>query len=125
MQNIQKEGILDLNHYRNRLEVLKGTILQIEKDLNIDLPALKSEDPLLAYQELFSLIVPLTDEMLKGERIRLKSLLYLIDISEKKLQRSLMDQTTKNEAEIIAEMLIEREIQKVAFRIFYSEQLKK
>lgn len=125
MQNIQKEGILDLNHYRNRLEVLKGTILQIEKDLNIELPALKSEDPLLAYQELFSLIVPLTDEMLKGERIRLKSLLYLIDISEKKLQRSLMDQTTKNEAEIIAEMLIEREIQKVAFRIFYSEQLKK
>ena len=125
MQNIQKEGIPDLNHYRNRLEVLKGTILQIEKDLNINLPALKNEDPLLAYQELFSLIVPLMKEMLKGERIRLKSLLYLIDVSEKKLQRSLMDQTAKNEAEIIAEMLIEREIQKVAFRIFYSEQLKK
>jgi hypothetical protein len=53
---------------------------------------------------------------------KLVQMLYRIDISEKKLNQLLSDNTDKDAGKIIAEMIIERQLQKIKSRQQFSQR---
>jgi hypothetical protein len=53
---------------------------------------------------------------------QLISLLYRLDVSEKRLQQWLLDNTTEDAGKIIADIIIERQLQKIKSRNQFRQQ---
>ena len=78
---------------------------QIEKSLEIDLSG-NLEDALTFY----------INHLIQNDFQKLVSLLYKIDVDEGKLKRILRENPGKDAADIIAHLIIERELQKIETR---------
>ncbi|MCB0480236.1 MAG: hypothetical protein KDC83_02340 [Flavobacteriales bacterium] len=121
MQKIQKDTLPDLSGYRNRLDIINEVALQIEKDLLLDEHIALTDNADKAYTHLMSALVPIISKLFKQPPYKIKSLLYRIDVNEKKLFDALRDEPEKSEAEIVSHLIIERELRKVVFRKMYSQ----
>lgn len=115
-------GFNDLSAYYNRTDLLQKVVAQIQKDFNwfsfeITFSGKEEATP---YQELFQQILPLVDEMLNDDYIKLMSLLYRIDIEEDFLNRKLKENAQADTDEVIADLIIKRELQKVIIKDMYS-----
>ncbi|MCB9360735.1 MAG: hypothetical protein H6587_03780 [Flavobacteriales bacterium] len=115
-------GLNDLSSYYNRTDLLEKVVAQIQKDFNwfnftITFKEDKDESP---YQQLYKQILPLVDEMLNDDYIKLMSLLYRIDIEEDFLNRKLKENAHADTDEVIADLIIKRELQKVIIKEMYS-----
>ena len=67
-------------------------------------------------QDLHNILSAYIDELIQKDFERLIFLLYKIDVSEKKLKQILKEQAGKNAGKIIAELVIERQQQKIIAR---------
>jgi hypothetical protein len=65
---------------------------------------------------LFDTLVLQINDLINNDFERLVSLLYRIDVSEKKLTILLQENKTGNTAELIANLIIERQLQKIISR---------
>ncbi len=65
---------------------------------------------------LFDTLVLQINDLINNDFERLVSLLYRIDVSEKKLTTLLQENKTGNTAELIANLIIERQLQKIISR---------
>lgn len=112
----------ELQEYYNRQDLLEKVIEQIQKDFNwFSLKIKFSNKPeLSAYQEVFQQILPLIDEMLNDDYIKLMSILYRIDIDEDFLNRKLKETPNADTDEVITDLIIKRELQKVIIKQMYS-----
>ena len=91
-------------------DVIKEVVLELNK-VQFALPRLaKSND------ELKKLLSEQLDYLIKNNFSRLVYVLYRLDISEKKLKELLSTNADVPAADIIAEMIIERQLQKIAAR---------
>lgn len=72
-------------------------------------------------QEQFELLVNFIDNLIQTDFNRLLHILYRVDISEQKLKTKLAEnkETTVRSAEVIAQLLIEREEEKIISRAKY------
>ncbi len=72
-------------------------------------------------REQFEDIVSFLDDLIRNDFNRLLSILYRVDISEEKLKRKLAEnkESAISSAEIIAQLLIEREKEKIITRAKY------
>jgi hypothetical protein len=113
----------DIEIAKSNLDAVKQTAAQVIKDfatfsIEIEFP----ENLNLAYDELFDQVNDCIHSLLYGDREKLMSLLYRIDLSEANMKtaRSAIDQNT--EAVIISELILHRELQKVLIRNYFSRQ---
>ena len=74
--------------------------------------------------EQFEILVTFIDDLIRNDFNRLLSILYRVDISEEKLKRKLADHkgTEVRSAEIIAQLLIDREAEKIISRAKYRRE---
>lgn len=114
-------SLSELSPYYNRIDLLEKVVEQIKKDFNwfnfeITFKG-KIESP---YQELYQQILPLIDELLNDDYPKLMAMLYRIDLDEGFLNRRLKESKQADTDEIITDLIIKRELQKVIIRDMYS-----
>lgn len=108
--------------YRRDFEIIRETVAQVIKDFNMTgLEITFSGNELLAYQELKEQIASILLELIKNHSSQFQSLLYRVDIDEKYLNKFLGDEHPFSYSEAIAELILQREFQKVLSRKFYSK----
>ena len=88
----------------------KELVRIINKQDDIDL----SED--ISKNELQQKLTAFINELIVNDFQRLITILYRIDVDEKKLKRILLENAGTDAGEIIATLVIEREIQKIETR---------
>jgi hypothetical protein len=111
---------MQIEKYRHDLEIIRLTANQIIKDFQIFGHEIKfSGNELTAYEELKSQISPLLSDLYQKNTATFQSLLYRIDISEKKFRELLNDSSNNNFSELLAEAVIQREFQKVLTRKYF------
>ncbi|UTW63543.1 hypothetical protein KFE98_05155 [bacterium SCSIO 12741] len=117
------DAIPDINGYKNRLMVIQKVAEQLEKDLQLNQSIPLSGDPDKAYPELEQQVQPLVKNWLQQDYSWLMHTLYRIDVSEKKLARARIEFSDMPEHELITHLILERELQKVVLRMWYSKTL--
>lgn len=77
-----------------------------------------------SFEVQFEVLVKFIDDLIKNDFNRLLNILYRIDISEEKLKIKLAEnkESTIQSAEIIAQLFIEREQEKIISRAKYSRK---
>jgi hypothetical protein len=88
----------------------------INKELAIELPEKISLDDLKKDLAIF------INQLIQRDFHSLVALLYRIDISEAKLKQLLDEQMNENAGDIIADMIIERELQKIKSRREFNQR---
>lgn len=111
----------ELAKYHNKAEIIEKTAMQVIKDfalfgLQIDFP----ENLSYAYKELYDQLKVQIEELLTLNSAKLLSLLYQIDIPEKKIREEADHIGGESLPEIITELILERELKKVLTRIYFS-----
>ncbi|MDX5347563.1 MAG: hypothetical protein LPK19_09980 [Hymenobacteraceae bacterium] len=74
----------------------------------------------LTYEQVVEKLAAVIEYLLQNEHKRLLHIIYRIDIDERKFTAALNLPTLALVAERVAELVIERELQKVQFRLKYS-----
>lgn len=110
-----------LTKYYNKAEIIEKTAMQTIKDfalfgIQIDFP----ENLTYAYKELYEQLNKQIEEMLALNSSKLLSLLYQIDIPEKKIRLEAKENSQRDLSEVITELILERELKKVLTRIYFS-----
>lgn len=113
-------SLSELSPFYNRTDLLEKVVEQIKKDFNwfsfeITFTS-KEESP---YQELYQQILPLIDEMLNDDYPKLMAMLYRIDLEEEFLNKKLKESEHADTDEVITDLIIKRELQKVIIREMY------
>jgi len=98
---------------------LSKTIAQLEKDflavgVNFDI-----EKPVKDYKQLFSFTNNLVNALNEQDPKRIINLLYRIDLPEEKVQEE-MKISILTFSELLAELIVKRELQKVILKNYYS-----
>lgn len=112
----------ELQPYYNRKDLIEKVVKQIQKDFewfNLDI-IFSNNSNISPYQELFQQILPLVDEMLNEDYPKLLSILYRIDIDEEFINRKLKEISNADTDEVITDLIIKRELQKVIIKEIYS-----
>ncbi|MFV0604833.1 MAG: hypothetical protein ACK5NK_03235, partial [Niabella sp.] len=94
------------------LEMSKNDVAIILKEANA------IQENKAVYKKLYDAV----NELIQNDFPQLINLLYRFDISEKKLKQMLQNHTDADAAAIIANLLIERELQKIKTRREYNRQ---
>ena len=113
-------SLSELSPYYNRTDLLEKVVEQVKKDFNwfsfeITFTG-KEKSP---YQELYRQILPLIDELLNDDYPKLMAMLYRIDLDEEFLNRKLKENTHADTDEVITDLIIKRELQKVIIKEAY------
>jgi len=94
-------------------DLITGSALII-KDFQLESDALVDPSQ-LTHESLIRRLTQIVDHLISRDFNRLLNALYCIDVSEEKL-KSVLAQRPENTSLIIAEMILTRELQKVASR---------
>lgn len=94
------------------------TVSLIKKDLSLDHDSLP--ESIASIDDLKELLIPVINYLLDRDMTRLLNALYRIDISENKVKQVLMVENPANIASKLAELIVQRELQKVITRRKYS-----
>lgn len=114
----------ELQPFYNKKELIKKVVTQIKKDFNwfnLEIVFTDSEKT-TPYQELYNQILPLIDELLNDDYPKLLAMLYRIDLEENFLNRKLKETPNADTDEVITDLIIKRELQKVIIREAYSQK---
>ena len=113
----------ELSPYYNRTDLLEKVVDQVKKDFNwFSFEITFEGQEKTPYQELFNQILPLVDELLNDDYPKLIAMLYRIDIDEDFLNRKLKESEQSDTDEVITDLIIKRELQKVIIRTIYSSK---
>ena len=113
----------ELSIYYDQIELIEKVVLQLKKDFNwynLDITFKTSKET--AYQKLYKEILPLIEELLNDNYPKLKSLLNRIDVEEDFLNKKLRENPQADTDEVITDLILKRELQKVIIRKLYSQK---
>ena len=112
--------LIKINETIRDNELLIQTNFQLEKDfLNIGVN-FDIQKPVIDYKQLFSFASTLVSKLNERDPKRVLNLLYRIDLSDEKVQ-SEMQISTLTFPELLAELIVKRELQKVIMKNYYSK----
>jgi len=94
----------------------KELVLQINKELAIDLPEK------ISLEELQNKLAGYINNLIEHHFEKLISLLYRIDVSETKIKTLLQQQPSEDAANIIAGLIIERQLEKIKTRRQFNQR---
>lgn len=110
----------DIERYERSIDLLKQVVNQLNKDFQLNGFEVEfSGKGESAYQELTNQLVPVIDYMLEHQTDRFWNLLYSIDLNENKVKEALFGVDT-NSLQLLTDLILKRELQKVVIRHFYS-----
>lgn len=110
--------IQDVHKLVNKLELLKKTAEQVQKDFSIyDIPITFSGNESSAYDELKNQIAPEIGKLYHANYSAFLNLLYRIDIQESKIKNI----TAENFISELTDLILIRELQKVVIRTWYKQ----
>ena len=114
----------DIANYKDDEKVIEQTASQIIKDfgiygIEIQFPA----DLNFAYDQLYDQLHTQIQSLLSIDELKLKSLLYTIDLPEKTIIKKMNSSKGKEFSEIITELVLDREFKKVLTRRYFKEQM--
>lgn len=113
----------ELLQYKNNQLIIDKLALQIQKDFQLyDEKIEFSGKEELAFDELFQQIKPIIFRMLELDSTRFFSLLYAIDVEEKKIKTLLFGKEQTDIATELTHLILERELLKVVTRQLFSQQ---
>ena len=99
------------------------TAEQVQKDFAMfGMDVQFSGNTRFAYRELYSQLDAYISEMLTRNTEKLMSLLYQIDLSEKEISQSNLDEAFGTISEKITHLILEREMKKVLLRMYFKEK---
>lgn len=111
-----------LSEFNNNRELVIGTILQINKDFasfGVSLPESLSDN---VYQVIFETLRPLLEDLYENQLEKFYGLMYTIDADPSKINKAFLKPTLSLAYDEITDLVIQREILKVATRIWYKNQ---
>lgn len=112
-----------LEEYYNQEEIIRDTALQVQKDFGTYGYEIKMPRQIQwIYKELFDQLVPTFNDLLVNHNRQLLAMLYTIDVSEIQIRREASLNPTVPLAEIMTEMVLERELKKVITRHYFRNQ---
>ncbi len=94
----------------------KDLIQIINSELAIQLPEQ------LSFEELRRLLQQEINQLIQGNFQKLVSVLYRVDVNERKLKYLLQENVGEDAAVIIADLIIERQLQKIKSRKEYTQR---
>ena len=111
----------ELSPYYHRVDLLEKVVEQGKKDFNwFSYEITFTGKALSPYQELYEQILPLIEELLNDDYPKLMAMLYRIDIDEEFLNRQLRSIEHADTDEVITDLILKRELQKVIIREMYA-----
>ena len=111
----------ELSAYYGRTDLLEKVVEQLKKDFNwFNFEITFKGDKETPYQELYDQILPLIDELLNDDYPKLMAMLYRINLDEEFLNRKLKENSHADTDEVITDLILKRELQKVIIRDMYS-----
>ena len=118
-----KMNFQDLTPYFNKLDIIKDTAAQIIKDFEMFGMEVKfSGNAYNAYEELFDQIEPHIKKMVDSNRQKFLGILYRIDLSDEQIQKAVNSNSSEPFSEIVTDLIIKRELQKVVIRNHYKSR---
>lgn len=110
----------DISKYINRLDMIKDTACQIIKDFDMfGMEVTFSGNAYNAYEELFDQIEPHINELIVSNQTKFMGILYRIDVSDVQVKKAVEENGSETFSEIITDLIIKRELQKVVIRKHY------
>jgi len=110
----------NISQYFNKLELIKDTANQIIKDFDMFGLEIKfSGNAYNAYEELFEQIEPHIKKLIDSNQSKFMGILYRIDVSDEQIKKAVNENTSEPFSEIITDLIIKRELQKVVIRQHY------
>jgi hypothetical protein len=116
---------IDLNGYKTRKEVLEKLICQINKDLELRVDIEWDVHGNNLYQAILDKLAPVIERLIRQGNGRVEQLLYKIDVSEMKVKEAIDSAVETDPAIIFTHLILERELQKVVFRMMYGKSISK
>lgn len=123
---MQNKDITIYNHslseFNNNRELVIGTIFQINKDFasfGVNLSESLHDN---VYQVIFETLRPLLEELYENQLEKFYRLMYTIDADPSKINKAFLKPTLSLAYDEITDLVIQREILKVATRIWYKNQ---
>ncbi|MBL4654487.1 MAG: hypothetical protein JKY33_01520 [Bacteroidia bacterium] len=102
------------------IELLHDTVNLIIKDFSqFDLEVKFSGNVEGAYEELKAELFPQVEDLVNNNNETLMSILYRIDVNEKKIANLLDDSNGQKYAEVIVDLILDREWQKALTRKYF------
>lgn len=111
-----------LGEFNNHRELVEGTIRQINKDFastGIQLPESLTGN---VYETIFEALRPLLESLYENQLEKFYMLMYTVDVDQEKINRAFLKPTLSLAYDEITDLIIQREILKVATRIWYKNQ---
>ncbi|HKK09653.1 MAG TPA: hypothetical protein VJ939_02400 [Bacteroidales bacterium] len=113
---------INTDPYKSRADIIEKTANQVIKDFaTFGLEVHFSGDAAMAYNELSIQLYGHITVMVENHIEKLQALLYHIDVNEKAIRRALEEYPDWSYAEIVTEMILQRELKKVAIREYIKE----
>ncbi|MFL5765858.1 MAG: hypothetical protein ACJ77K_18075 [Bacteroidia bacterium] len=113
-------NLTDISQYFNKLGLIQQTADQIKKDFEMFGLEIKfSGNTYEAYEELFDQILPHIDRLISSNRSKFMGILYRIDLSDEQIKKAVASNASESFPEIITDLIIRRELQKVVIRNHY------
>jgi hypothetical protein len=110
----------DIERYERSFDLLQEVVTQLNRDFQLNGFEVEfSGKTESAYQELTRQLVPVIDYMLENQADRFWNLLYSIDLDETKVKDAIFGKDT-NSIQLLTDLILKRELQKVVIRNFYS-----
>lgn len=110
----------NISQYFNRLDLIKDTAAQIIKDFDMfGLEVKFSGNAYNAYEELFEQIEPHINKLITHNQSKFMGILYRIDVSDVQVKKAIDANASESFSEIITDLIIKRELQKVVIRRHY------
>lgn len=110
-------NFLEVNKYLSNLDLLNETANQIIKDFDMFGMEIKfSGNSFDAYEELFDQIEPHIKKLIDTNHSKFMGILYRIDLSDEQIKKAVNQNSSETFSEIITDLIIKRELQKVVIR---------
>lgn len=119
------QNIYHLEKYYNSREIILLTAEQIKKDFNeFSFSVTFNENSTVTpYHQLYNQLLPNILKLLDKNTHKLYALLYRIDVSEKTIKDFSLQNEHLSFAEIITELILQREMKKIITRLYFKDKL--
>jgi hypothetical protein len=103
-------------------DLLRQFIEQLQKDFYFSEPIQALQVETLKPDEVFPLVCNEVKRLMAKEYGALQTTLYKIDISEQQLKKEFVSAAGRDEAEVLAHLIMKRELQKIVYRNYYKNK---
>jgi hypothetical protein len=111
----------EIEIYFNNQNVIDQLLRQLEKDLSLEFDSLLCQlDKENLFQKLHNLILPIVEINIKQDYSNFMNKLYCIDVSEQKINQMLQNKSSSDYADIITDLILQKEMQKIITRLVYA-----